>query len=89
MFDVADFLRQNAKDFTDVDDLYYAARELGLVSGRREFESILESGFNDPEVVAHIYTELPIRGHRIRIETPRGKRVGLIKWTDNPRFVGR
>lgn len=89
MFDVADFLRQYAQYYTDVDDLYSTARSLGLVETRREFADSIMDAFGDSEVVRHIYTELPFKRHWTKIVTPSGRQIGLIKWTDNPRFVGK
>jgi len=89
MFDVAAFLRDYARNYTDVDDLYNVAKDEGLVSDRKEFANIIMDSFTDKEVVKHIYTELPFKRHWTKLETPRGKRIGLIKWTDNPRFVGK
>ena len=89
MFDVSDFLRSYARDYTDVDELYRIASGLDLVSNRIEFESAIMEGLRDPSIVSHIYIELPFKRHWTKIETLGGKSVGLIKWTDNPRFVGR
>ncbi len=88
-FDVASFLRRYARDYTDVDELYRKAKKLGIVKNREKFQSTIEDSFLDGELFSHMFLELPFKRHWTKIETPRGKAVGLIKWTDNPRLIGR
>ena len=49
----------------------------------------IEEAFTNSEIIKHIYTELPFKHHYTNIVAPSGKRIGMIKWTDNPRFVGK
>ena len=86
--DVSIFLRKYAQHYEDVDKLYNIARDTFNIT-RKEFVSVIEEAFTNPEIIKHIYTELPFKHHYTNIVAPSGKRIGMIKWTDNPRFVGK
>jgi len=80
-----DFLEQYASDYQDVDILYKEAKEEGLVTSRRDFETRLTSLlWSHPN---RFYTELPFRHHYTKIMSPKGNKIGLLrvsrKWRES------